>query len=401
MVVAIALVLCAISPCAVFAEESGNDNYVSALNADSALVEFGLHAEELIPDSVEYNYAISEGPDSSMVNVEMDIVLNYLASKVLLRATGEIPVYKLSSGQKYMYGALEGRVELAGVDYRATIGFQKFDNDSAISATLTLDRENTEAIFKFGDLHVKYDTVKEILPNQMDVMTNNQMPMREEPDGDYQYQTSSVGQLNGKNAIKETVSYFARMRRVMLTVTPYIQNVENIHTISGTTTASVSVNRIKMKIEEKSNTQTFIGGLVLGSTSLIGDNGGEVSGKNALIVITSIGAMLYSPASGAVGVFNALVNALSISAKAKLVRGADLVSAEYSNLNMSNKNWDSYGISVACQLVPNNTPSPTVKAVYNYWSEIRYSVTVTDFMGDVSHVYRTVETSKDYTITTA
>lgn len=368
---------------------------------ENVLFSDGLHAEELTPNFIEYTYAIDETSDENLVNVNMDVVLNYSTNRVPFRVIGEIPVYALSSGQEYMYGALEGNVELAGTDYKATVGFQKFNNDSAISATLTLEKEDAEVIFKFGDLHVKYDAVKEVLPNQVDVMSADKVVMREEPEGDYQYRTSSVGQLNGKNAIKETVSYFAKKRRIMLTVTPYLQNVESIHTISGTTTASVSVDRIKLKIEELGSSETHISGLIIGSTSAIGESGGEASGKNALAVISSIGVLMYPKASSAVGVFNALVNALSLSAKATLTLSADRVSAEYSNLRMANKNWDSYGVSLACQLVPLNSPSPTVKAAYNYWSEIRYYVSVTDFMGDVSHVYRTVETSKDYTITTA
>lgn len=101
-------------------------------------------------------------------------------------------------------------------------------------------------------------------------------------------------------------------------------------------------------------------------------------------------------------VFTALVDALvSIGVKTTITSGMDIVSAEYNNLNLSDKTWDQYGISLACQFEPFNTPAPTVKAVYNYWSEIRYAITVTDFMGDVSNIYRITEVSKDYTITTA
>ena len=295
---------------------------------ENVLFSDGLHAEELTPNFIEYTYAIDETSDENLVNVNMDVVLNYSTNRVPFRVIGEIPVYALSSGQEYMYGALEGNVELAGTDYKATVGFQKFNNDSAISATLTLEKEDAEVIFKFGDLHVKYDAVKEVLPNQVDVMSADKVVMREEPEGDYQYRTSSVGQLNGKNAIKETVSYFAKKRRIMLTVTPYLQNVESIHTISGTTTASVSVDRIKLKIEELGSSETHISGLIIGSTSAIGESGGEASGKNALAVISSIGVLMYPKASSAVGVFNALVNALSLSAKATLTLGADRVSAE-------------------------------------------------------------------------
>ena len=369
---------------------------------ENVLFSDGLHAEELTPNFIEYTYAIDETSDENLVNVNMDVVLNYSTNRVPFRVIGEIPVYALFSGQEYMYGALEGNVELAGTDYKATVGFQKFNNDSAISATLTLEKEDAEVIFKFGDLHVKYDAVKEVLPNQVDVMSADKVIMREEPEGDYQYKTSSVGQLNGKNAIKQTISYYGGKRRVMLSVKPYIQNIEGIHTISGTTTAAVSVNYVKMRITENKSSQTYITGLVYGSTNNpIDKNGGSFFGQAALNVIAAIGSLVYEKGGGAIGVFTALVDALSPFAKADVKIGADLASAEYTNLNMANKSWDNYEVSLACQLATYNTPSPTVKADYNYWSEIRYSVSVTDFMGDVSHVYRTVETSKDYTITTA
>ena len=215
--------------------------------------------------------------------------------------------------------------------------------------------------------------------------------------------TAAVARLNDKIAIKETISYYAGKRRLMLTATPYLQNIEDIHTISGTATAAVSVNRVKLKIAEKNESQTIISGLVFGGTTSIGESGGTVSGYDVLDAISAVGALKYPTQSTALSAFLALVKLIKpiVGTKASFTKGADIVSAEYANINLSDKSWDQHGVSLACQLLPINTSSSTMKAAYNYWSEIRYSITVTDFTGDVSHVYRTAEVSKDYTITTA
>lgn len=361
----------------------------------------GARTMQLEPDSIGYSYVIEDGTSANTVAVTMDMSMNYLSNSESFEVTGEIPVFRLSSGIEYMYGPLEGEVNLDGVNYKATVGFQKMGNNSAISATLTMKCDDNEVVFKFGDLHVKYEAIEEILTSSTDETSISVSSTREASQGNYQYMTSAVEQLNNKNAIEETISYYAGKRRLMLTVTPYLQNIENIHTVSGTTTAAVSVDRIKMSILEKDSSQTYINGLVVGDTSPIGESGGTTSGKNALNVLASIGSLKFPDAAAGLSVFTALVDALvSTGVKATLVKGADAVSAEYNNLNLADKTWDQYGVSLACQLQPFSAPSPTVKAVYNYWSEIRYSVAVTDNMGDVSHVYRTVEVSKDYTITT-
>ena len=408
-IVAWALVFCimnvgayAMEPNKIADKTTGSSMKKQVLENENILLINGVCPMQLAPDSIDYYYVIDNGTNGNMVNVRMDISLNYSSSSKSFNVTGEIPVFRLSTGIEYMYGPLEGKVNLDGDVYTVVVGFQKMGNNSAISATLTMSCDDTEAVFKFGDLHVKYDTIKEILPTDTDTVSITPTSTREMSEGDYQYMTSGVEKLNNKNAIKETISYYSGKRRLMLTVTPYLQNIEDIHTNSGTTTAAVSVDRIKMKISEKSNSQTFISGLVVGSTSPIGESGGSASGQNALNVIASIGSLKYPQASAGLSVFTALVDALGPQGvQTTLVKGADVVSAEYNNLNLSDKSWDQHGVSLACQLVPINTPSPTVKAVYNYWSEIRYSITVTDFMGDVSHIYRTAEITKDYTITTA
>lgn len=384
------------------AEDKSIWSSMEIVESENILFSDGVCPMQLEPDSINYSYVIKNGTNADMVNVMMDISLNYLSSSKTFEVAGEIPVFRLPTGIEYMYGPLEGKVNVDGVIYTAIVGFQKMGNDSDISATLTMKCDDNEIIFKFGDLHVKYDTIKEILPTSTDAEIMSPTSTQEMSGGDYQYMTSAVAKLNNKNAIKETILYYAGKRRLMLTVTPYLQNVEDIHTISGTTTAAVSVNRVKMSISEKSNSQTYIADLVFGDTTIIGGNGGTVSGKDAINVLASIASLAYQKASNELAVFASLVDALvTVGVQAEFVKMADVASVEYSNLNLSDKTWDQYGVSLACQLQPINTPSPTVKAVYNYWSEIRYSISVTDYMGDVSHVYRTVEVSKDYTITTA
>ena len=408
--VALGLVLCTmnISTYAVEFAETG-DKIVETptercfLESDNVLFDSGTCSTQLTPNYIDYAYDIENKSDDSMANVKMDVILNYAWGSKAFEVAGEIPVFKLPTGVEYMYGPLEGEVSLGGNSYDAIVGFQKMGDSADISATLTLKCDDTEAIFKFGGLHVKYNIVEDVLPAMMDIASMEQTSTQEMSEGDYQYMTAAVARLNDKIAIKETISYYAGKRRLMLTATPYLQNIEDIHTISGTATAAVSVNRVKLKIAEKNESQTIISGLVFGGTTSIGESGGTVSGYDVLDAISAVGALKYPTQSTALSAFLALVKLIKpiVGTKASFTKGADIVSAEYANINLSDKSWDQHGVSLACQLLPINTSLSTMKAAYNYWSEIRYSITVTDFTGDVSHVYRTAEVSKDYTITTA
>lgn len=362
-------------------------------------------SDRLLPISVNYVYTIDNSVAESRAYVHMNLTLNYATLSSVFSVSGEIPIYTLSNNRQYMYGALEGQVVVNDVEYKAIAGFQKYADNPNISVSLTLVSPENELVFKFGDLSVKYNTVKDVLPNTIDTTSRTQITTLATSEGNYQYQTSSTKQFNGKKAITQSVLYYPEKRRGMLRVTPYLNNVESIYTTAsaGTATAVIAVDKVSFIITEKDESQTYFSGFVVGDTCPIGvsETGGTVSGKDALSVIASIGSLYFPKASAGLGVFTSLVGMLPTTSTTRLLKtGSDMLSAEYSNLNMTDQSWDDYGIAVAFQLAVHNAPSPTVNAVYNYWSEIRYSVTITDNMGDVSHVYLPVETSKDYTITT-
>lgn len=368
---------------------------------EDALLLTGVSSTQLIPNSIEYSYTITSGSRDGMVKVNMLITLDYATKNSTFEVAGEIPVLELPSGDKYMYGPLEGEMNLDGRTYKTTVGFQKMSGNSDISATLTIKCDDSEAIFEFGDLHVKYEIVKEVLLGA-DTENAATSSTNAASNGDYEYLAQNTASLNGMRAIREEVLYDAGKRRLMLTVFPYLQNLESIHTVPGTTTASVSVNRINMEISENNGTQTSISSVVRNGTDLIEENGGTVFDSEAIDVLAAIGSLKFPEKSPYIATFLAIVRALiPDGAKTEIHQYADMITAEYSGLDLKDKTWDEYGLSIACQLIKSEESSPTVTVDYHFWSEIRYDVVVTDFMGDVSHVYRTAEVDKDYPFTTS
>ena len=405
--VALVLCLCSLNvgayaaPAAATTKPAKAPTMESSIENENILLIDGIAPALDAPDSIQYNYAISNDDDDGVVNVNMDITLLYLNQSSSFSVAGEIPVFELPSGEKYMYGPLEGAATIGGSVYNAVVGFQKMSSSPDISAALTLENEGAEAIFKFGDLHVKYSAVQSVLPQTSTMSdTPSGNSNRAANANEYVLLNRKVNSLNGKTAIKEEVWYSSSNQRIMLTVLPSLANVESIHTISGTTTASASVDRIKMHITEKADTQTSISGLVLGDSTAISTSGGFAKGTDALNLIVAISALKYEKTSGVLAIIAALAEMLVKTIEIDVQQGVDRVTAEYRNLQMADKRWDEYGVSIAFELRKRN-PGSIAKASYNYYCELRYHVAVTDFMGDVSQVYRTVDVSADQAVTLA
>lgn len=371
-----------------------------SIESENILLLDGAAPALAAPNSIQYSYTVSSPNSDGHVNVNMDITLTYYNDDSSFSVAGEIPVFELPSGDEYMYGPLEGTVTVDGVTYEALVGFQKLSTSADISATLTLKSESTEAIFKFGDLHVKYSAVQSVLP-KASAATNSSPEdysrVADENENDvYELVDDDSGKLNGKDAVTAEIYKCSGKPRILFTAKTGLANVESIHTIAGSTTAAATVTQIKMEISENNDCQTSIDELVLNNCTAISSSGGFAKGQDALNLIVAISALKYAKGSTILNIIAAMIDVFVATIEIDFEMGADRITANYMNLRMADKRWDEYGVSIAFE-VDRYSTAPA-DASYNYYCELRYHVVVTDFMGDVSQVYRTADVSTDVSI---
>lgn len=349
----------------------------------------------LIPESVSYQYKIIDvDSEEKVASVQMVVTFKYGNETSNILTVGDIPYYTLSNGRQYFSGPLYGTITRNNIDYNLIIGFQKFNDNSDIKATVTIEADEDCAIFNFGELYVAYDEVQEVFNTEQTISEPNNAIESRGTSRDYEYLSSTSNKLNGKVAIKQDIYYNEEYQRVAVNTLPYINNVESIYDSSAISTIDTYVNAVQIVLRPTSTSKIEFGGLVYSEDQQIPSNMDKDGVADAILGFADI---LFDDLSTITSLVNILRNMAGVGLGAP--NGTieqdyvNLASVSYSNLSLSDDSWDDYGFVFGVSLRKvGNTPLPAYGTI-NINSELEYKIVIVDKQSDVSTSYRTVSTS--------